>query len=195
MKIFLARHGQTTGDIENKYGGDYEDHLTPEGIKQAEQLADKLSGKKIQIIFSSPRVRADETSEIINKKLNVEVKVREGFRERNHYGILTGMIKKEAKEKHSELVGLLKDTKQTIPGGESYEDFGNRIKKAWEEILNVPFNTIAIVSHGGPIRFIFREILKLGEINIEDCAFAEIDEDHDKFKLTKTDGITLEVSS
>lgn len=45
MKIFLCRHGQTTGDIEDRYGGDYDDHLTDLGKTQAEELANKLQGK------------------------------------------------------------------------------------------------------------------------------------------------------
>ena len=39
MKIFLIRHGETTGDIENRYGGSYDDHLTQRGRAQLEETA------------------------------------------------------------------------------------------------------------------------------------------------------------
>jgi len=49
MRIYLIRHGQTTGDLGDRYGGDYEDHLTEEGKKQSQKLANKLKNKNIEI--------------------------------------------------------------------------------------------------------------------------------------------------
>lgn len=51
MKIYLIRHGQTTGDIEDRYGGAYDDELSPEGIIQTNDLSDKLINSGIQILF------------------------------------------------------------------------------------------------------------------------------------------------
>jgi len=191
MKIYLIRHGQTTGDIEDRFGGDYEDHLTEEGERQAVQLGEKLMSKGIEIIFCSPRVRAQETAELVNQKLNTEVKITKDVRERNHYGVMTGMTKEEAKEKYPDQVGLLHDTKNTIKGGEDYESFGKRIKKSLDEILDSNYQTIGVLTHGGPIRFIFREILKLGEIKIGDCAVAELDYDGKDLRVINLDGIEL----
>ena len=172
MRIYLIRHGQTTGDVEDRYGGDYEDNLTKEGIRQAEELANQLADRKIEIIFSSPRIRAQETADILSRKFVAKKLILEDIRERNHYGILTGMTKDEAGEKYPDQVKLLKNTKNTILGGEDYIIFGNRVKKTFEAILNSDYQTVTIVSHGGPIRFIFREILRVGEIKIGDCALA-----------------------
>ena len=54
MKIIFIRHGETTGDIENRYGGDYDDHLTEKGIEQAEQLAEELEAKHLEVLITSP---------------------------------------------------------------------------------------------------------------------------------------------
>jgi broad specificity phosphatase PhoE len=35
MIIYLIRHGESTSDIDNLYGGDYDDHLTENGKAQA----------------------------------------------------------------------------------------------------------------------------------------------------------------
>ena len=61
MRVFLLRHGQTTGDIEDRFGGTYEDHLTQAGKKQAEELGKKLKGEGIEKVFVSPRIRAIDT--------------------------------------------------------------------------------------------------------------------------------------
>ncbi len=86
------------------------------------------------------------------------------MRERNHYGILTGIVKSEAKEQYPHLVELLKDVHNTLEGGEPYIPFKEMIERALFDITKRNYNTVAIVTHGGPIRVIFREILKLASL-------------------------------
>jgi len=191
MKIFLVRHGQTTGDIENRYGGDYEDHLTETGRKQASELANKLSGKGIEVLFVSPRIRARETAEIVNERLKIKTTILDDIRERNHYGVMSGMTKKEAQEKYPGQVELLTDKKNTILGGEDYESFGIRVKKAVSEVCDSGYQTVAIISHGGPIRFIFRKIIGAGEVEIDDCGFAELEYNGGKLSVLRLDGIEI----
>lgn len=172
MKIYLIRHGQTTGDLEDRYGGDYEDHLSEEGVIQAKELAIELSNSGIGKIYCSPRIRAQETAQFIGERIGLHVEIIDDIRERNHYGILTGMVKAEAKEKYPEEVERVKDVYNMAQGGEDYTHFKERITKAWELLTKSDDNVIGIVTHGGPIRLIFREILKAGEIKIGDCAYA-----------------------
>jgi broad specificity phosphatase PhoE len=183
MRIFLIRHGETTGDIEDRYGGDYDDHLTEKGKEQARELAKKLADKGIEVIFSSPRFRAKETADILGKTLRCNVIIREEIRERNSYGFLTGMKKSEARIKYPKETRLLKSYKNTIKDAENYEHFRDRIVRAFEEITESENEVIAIVTHGGPISCIFREILKKGEFKrLDDCAFFEI-EKNDELNL------------
>lgn len=192
MKIFIIRHGQTTGDIEDRFGGNYDDNLTEEGKIQAVKLADKLVNLGIEKIFASPLKRAQQTAGIISNKIDAPIVTIENIRERNHYGVLTGMVKAEAKDKYPEIVELVKDKFQTVEGGEGYEDFGKRVKEAFAKITNSDHQALAIISHGGAIRYIFREILNKGEIDVDDCGFAELKIVNGKPELITTDGITLE---
>lgn len=192
MKIFFIRHGETTGDIENRYGGDYDDHLSEKGRDQSKDLAKQLKDKNIEIIFSSPLIRAKETSNFINDLINCEIVVERDLKERNQYGILTGATKEESKLKHPELVELLKDRLNTIDGAESYEDFSKRVSKVFNKIVSdEKYKNIAIVSHGGPLRVLFRDILKWGEIdNIGDCAFVELEKTGDNYSWVHSGGFT-----
>ncbi len=177
MKIFFIRHGESTGDIENLYGGDYDDHLSEKGREQARDLAQLLKDKDIEIIFSSPLSRAKEVSEILASMAGCKVIVENDLRERNQYGILTGINKDEAKNKFPEQVELLKNRFNTVEGAEAYTDFSKRITGTFEKIKNNPeYKTVAIVTHGGPMRVLFRDILKWGElVEIGDCSYVELE--------------------
>lgn len=194
MKIFLIRHGQTTSDVEDRYGGDYDDHLTPLGEKQAKELSTKIKDLGIEVIFSSPKVRAQETAQILNQKLNVSIETEVDLRERNFYGKLTAMKKAEAKERYPELVEMLKNSQNTIDGAEPWEEFVNRVVEAFKKISKLDYTKVAIVTHGGPIRRIFAGLLnidrEIGGIEIQDCAVAEINADENSFELVRTEGIS-----
>lgn len=191
MKIYLIRHGQTIGDVEDRYGGAYDDELTDEGKSQAQKLADKLSDSGIQILFCSPLKRAQQTAEILKAKLGCEIKTVHDLRERNKNGILTGMTKSEAKTKYPELVEKLKDYRSQIEGAESQDDFAERIKNAFNEIVSSEnYSTIGIVTHGMPFWVIFGDILNdNGIVKIADCAYAVLSKVGQKLNVEKLDGI------
>ena len=187
------RHGESTSDIEDRYGGDYDDHLTEKGRNQAQEAAEKLSGKGIEIMFSSSKLRAKETAEIIQENLGCKLKIVDDIRERNRYGILTGMIKEEAKEKYPEQVKLLESQLNNAEGGEPYEHFKERVIKGFNNITNLDHNIVGVVSHGGPSLCLFREIIGGAEKidHLADCAIIELQKEGKYLKLLKTDGVFL----
>ena len=191
MKIYLIRHGQTTGDVEDRYGGEYDDELTDKGILQAQELANKLANTGIQILFCSPLIRAQQTAKILKDKLGCEIKTINDLRERNKNGILTGMTRNEAKEKYPELVEKLKDYRNQIEGAESQDDFVERIKKAFVEVTSITgYSTISIITHGGPIWTIFSDILNdKGLVEIADCAYIVLDKQGQRVAIESWDGI------
>jgi broad specificity phosphatase PhoE len=192
MKIFLLRHGETTSDIEDRYGGDYEDHLTERGIAQSNELAEKLSDKVIEVIFSSPRIRAKETAEILMANLGCGLEIVDDLRERNAYGILTGMVKGEAMEKYPEHVEAVKSYGNTIEGAESYEHLTERVKACFDALAAKPHQTIAILTHGGVIRCFLREVMRLPELgSLGDCAIIEIEGSQGDLKLINLNGATM----
>ncbi|MBW2964524.1 histidine phosphatase family protein [Candidatus Woesearchaeota archaeon] len=194
MKVYIIRHGETTGDVENRYGGDYDDHLTDKGKQQSTDLAEKLRGKGIQRMFYSPRHRARETAGILAKALDVVMIEVPDLRERNHYGILTGLVKSEALAKYPEEVAKLKAAPlhHHVKNSEAYEAFRDRVVRAFDECIGQPYDTIAIVSHGGPIKCFIREVLKLGEMkDLADCAYIELERVGTELTWTSADGAEL----
>lgn len=174
MRVYLIRHGQTTGDVENRYGGDYDDHLTEEGRSQSQALADRLAGAEIGIIFHSPLSRAVETAEILVRQLQCSLQKTEALRERNTYGILSGMTQDEARANYPEQVRLLQQVNKTVvEGAESYETFRARLLPGFENIVaHNTHDVIGMVTHGGPIRCLLREHFSQKELKkLGDCAY------------------------
>ncbi len=191
MQLFFIRHGETTSDIEDRYGGDYDDHLTEKGIEQSKTLATTLTNKGIEVVYASSLIRAQETAEYISNKNHAQVVVESDLRERNQYGILSGMYKTEAKEKYPKEVELLKDRYYTMEGAESYEDFRKRFSAIFERIVSAHDDSIAIVTHGGAFRVLFRDLLKWGELKaLGDCACILLEKKGDSFVWVEAINVT-----
>lgn len=181
MRIIFIRHGQTTGDVENRYGGSYDDLLSPEGESQVDQLVKELAGHNIQHIYTSSLKRAQQTAQGIAAKTGCPITIVDDLKERDQYGSLTGMEKTQAKQQYPDWVEALKDRLNTLPGAESYMAASQRMSQAYAEVLTAMkaqgHTCAAIVWHGGGMRVLFRDILKLGELNeIGDCCWVEMEQ-------------------
>ncbi len=196
MRVFLLRHGETTGDVENRYGGDYDDHLSLKGKKQSEELAKRLNNSEISTFFVSPKIRALETTAIISKSNPAEIVKINDLRERNQYGVMTGMKKDEAKKKYFNEVEDLEENNpyHHVKGSEEYYVFSQRVLAAFNEIVEEEYAkesaSIAFITHGGPITVIFREILGFEIKGIKDCALFELEYDGEGFEVVSAEDVS-----
>ena len=62
MKVYLARHGETTWNVEGRYQGRLESPLSPLGHRQAEALAHAMEPLGLGRVVSSPLGRCVETA-------------------------------------------------------------------------------------------------------------------------------------
>jgi broad specificity phosphatase PhoE len=197
MKVFFIRHGETTGDVEHRYGGSYNDHLSPVGQVQSKALAETFRDSGIEVIYASPLVRAQATASYIANATGATIETVSALRERNQYGILSGLEKSVAETEYPDLVVLVKDRNNTIEGAESYTDFSARILSAIEAIMaGAKSDTIAVVSHGGLLRVLFRDYLQWGELtSIGDCSWIELTYDAGVWRWVGSVGVVTEFIS
>ena len=192
MKIYLIRHGESTSDVKMKYDGDYDDNLTSKGIKEASVIAKKLSNSNIEIIFTSPKIRARQTTEILKSNLHCKIKVVNDLSEQDIYGAYPDLSRNQPEEEYRRLGEILADRNQTIEGVETYLHFKKRVIKSFSELTHQDFKVIAIVTHGGPIRTIFREILTLGELKkIGSGSIILLEKNKSNLQVVKMGGVTL----
>ena len=88
MKIYLVRHGQCDSNVIGRFNFVNED-INETGVKQAEDLKEKIKSIDYDIVISSPLLRATHTAEIINVN-NKEIITDDRLQERIH-GSLEGV--------------------------------------------------------------------------------------------------------
>ena len=102
--LILVRHGQSTWNLEKRFTGWVDVHLTEKGISEAKKAGDLIKEKNITInlYYSSLQLRANDTLKIIQKILNDQNNfVRAWELNERHYGALTGLNKIEMAKNYS----------------------------------------------------------------------------------------------
>lgn len=80
MLVYFIRHGQTALNEQNIHQAT-DTPLDETGKRQAAFLSKRLAGLPIDTIVASPLVRTQQTVEIINRSLKLEVEYNDGLRE------------------------------------------------------------------------------------------------------------------
>jgi probable phosphoglycerate mutase len=126
LNLILTRHGRTSAGDDVMLGGQLDVSLVAEGRAQAEALARRLSGVRIDRIVSSPMLRALETAQAIATGRPVEVDER--LRELD-YGRWEGLTYPEIEARDPELRARWEHDPASThsPGGESGDDVAARV--------------------------------------------------------------------
>lgn len=150
--ILLARHGETDWNSERRWQGHADRPLNELGREQAHALAESLSDRLIDAVYSSDLLRAQETARIVADRIEAPLEVDAGLREVD-VGDWSG-------REHREVEGIDPDGYRRWQqggkgwnGGESYEEMGARVVATVLRLAEShPGETILVVSHGGSIR-------------------------------------------
>lgn len=142
MKLYIVRHGQVPHNALNQHTNPEED-LTELGIKQAEEVRDKLKDIKFDVIISSPFVRTRHTTNIININ-NYNVIYDDRIRERN-CGNLSGRSYETTNRE--EYWNYYTDIQQGT--SENIRIFFERVYDFIEELKQKNYNCVLVVAHSG----------------------------------------------
>lgn len=155
----LLRHGETALTPQKRFsgvGGDPE--LSERGLWQAERAGDLLATRgTIQAIVTSPLARCRQTADAAARRLGLQVRVEEGFRETD-FGAWEGMTFGEVRERWpDELAAWLASPDVPPPGGESFTEVARRVVVARDKVLaRYPAKTVLVVTHVTPIKTLVR---------------------------------------
>ncbi|MCY4475857.1 MAG: histidine phosphatase family protein [Chloroflexi bacterium] len=166
--IYLVRHGETEGNLDDKAQGHFDASLTERGEIQAEAVAKRLSNIEFSAIYSSDLRRAFETAKAIAAhRPEVQIQTRPQLREYD-FGDYEDVPWAKIGENDSEFFQMWKnlDTRERIefPGGESLMNAWQRIGEVTDEILAIHQHgneKILIVGHGGSLQGVMGHLLDL----------------------------------
>ena len=147
-EIVLVRHGETEWNVKEVFRGRIDIELNEIGVRQAELLAEYLSRRQIDTVYSSPLQRALRTAERIARDHQLDVKIRPGLIDLD-YGEWQGLSHQEVKEQYGELYVRWRESPEGVrmPSGESLGDVSRRAAAVVKEVTEGCRGTAVLVSH------------------------------------------------
>ena len=177
----LLRHGQTPMSVQKRYAGRSDVPLTETGVLQAAAAAKRLASAGIEVIVTSPLLRATRTAQEVAEVTGANVVTDEGFRETD-FGAWEGLTFAEVRQRWpAEVTAWLADSAVAPPGGESLAEVSVRVTEALRRVLaGRQQQTILIVSHVTPIKTLVAAALlappaALYRMHLDVAALCEID--------------------
>jgi ribonuclease H / adenosylcobalamin/alpha-ribazole phosphatase len=177
----LLRHGQTPMSVQKRYAGRSDVPLTDLGVRQAAAAAKRLASVGLDLIVTSPLLRAVQTAEEVAVATGAPLLTDDGFRETD-FGAWEGLTFAEVRERWpAEMTTWLADPVVAPPGGESFASVSERVTAALHRVLAArEHRTVLIVSHVTPIKMLVARVLlappaALYRMHLDVAALSEID--------------------
>ena len=154
--IYLVRHGSTTmnrgGAGKDLIRGWKDVTLSAEGVDQAHRIAVDLSDCDFKLIRTSDLIRAEKTADIIADATGAEVESLPELRSWNLGPKFEGKLTNA--KIVDEIKDLVENDDKTPEGGESFNDFVQRVIDCAMPIFEDAKGETAIVTHGRCVQII-----------------------------------------
>lgn len=165
VRIILIRHGETQWNIEGRYQGQEDTHLSERGLKQGHLVAAGLKDVPLDVAISSPLERSFMTCSFCAAFHHLPVLKDKRLLEINHgdwEGRLAGEIQAQYPEEFH--AWHTQPEKVTMPGkgGESLEDVRRRVRAAFDDYAKTyEGKTVLVAAHDAVNKAIICDILGL----------------------------------
>lgn len=167
INLWVVRHGYRI-DFSDPHWRDtaenpYNPPLAPVGFEQAVETAERLKDEKIDYIIASPFLRTVQTANIIAERIGKKVVLEDGLSE---WLTLKDFDYRPKLEKPEVLAGVyssinLEYKSMVSPAyPEDSASLDNRINRVINKIIEKYGSNILLISHGSPIRSIFKTLVK-----------------------------------
>ncbi len=180
LHLMLVRHGETEWNAQSRYQGQMDVPLSALGRRQAELIAGRLAGQRIDAVYASDLKRAWETAQIIVQKSGLQVLSEPRLRELK-FGVLEGLTFDEAQVQYPGMIAAwLEDFNRPPEGGETIELFSARIVSLLDDFKKKHDEQIVLlVAHGGSLSEILRVVLGLSRekrwyLEMENASLSEV---------------------
>jgi broad specificity phosphatase PhoE len=158
LRIYLARHGQTDWNLQQRLQGSTDIQLNAVGRDQATALARFMSDIPLAAVYCSPLKRSRETAEIVRgeRPLTSLAELAE-----RRFGGLEGQSTADPVARRA-IDARRWDPADSLDGGETLAAFEARVRKAIDVIRTAhPTGNVLVVGHGGTNQMMLRVLLGL----------------------------------
>ncbi len=190
-EIILARHGETEWNLKEVFRGRANIELNETGRKQAELLADYLSGVEIEAVYSSPLKRAMDTARAIANRQKLNIEIAPGLTDLD-FGEWQGVSHDEVREKYPDLYHewVAHPQRVRIPGGESLADVRQRAMEVVKNTISCHTGTVVLVSHRVVSKVLICALLGLDDshfwnVRLDTAAITRFSHENGQFILTE----------
>jgi len=171
--LYLARHGETDWNRQQRWQGQTDIPLNSTGRAQAQRLAHKVAHLGLTHVYASDLSRARQTGQIIAEHLGLPpVEAFSDLRERN-FGVFEGLTRVECETQYPDHWKAYRSDRRVMPpGSEPHQDVIDRMLRRITALANAPESSgdsgaqasssstplqalsqvPLIISHGGAIR-------------------------------------------
>ena len=193
--LFLFRHGETDWNREGRLQGQTDTPLNANGLAQAEALARRLRGCRLDAVVSSDLMRALSTGRIVAEVLGVPLIAERGLREVG-VGLAEGLLWEEAKARFgAELTERwYSDGTVAFPGGETgLATLARGLAALRRFAMAHPYRRIGVSTHGAMLRQLVRHALppEAPPVRVHNAALFILDYDPALDRLAVIDGADL----
>ena len=191
LEIILVRHGETEWNVGEVFRGRIDIELNKTGLKQAGLLAEYLSNRKIDAVYSSPLKRALRTAEAVARYHRLDVQIAAGLIDFD-YGEWQGLPHQEVRDKYRELYTewINHPHRVKMVAGEGLGDVRKRGTGVVEGVMTKYEGSVVLVSHRVVNKILICALLGLGNshfwnIRQDTCGMTNFTYENERFILTK----------
>lgn len=161
--IYIARHGETEWNAQQRIQGHTDVGLSERGRAQAQMLAGRLADTPLDAAYASDLRRAADTARAVIGDRGIPLTPTPELREYNK-GIFEGLTPAECERRHPDIyaASLVNDLDFAPPGGETIRETGARMDAIVQQVRRRHLDgSVLMVGHGGSLRAALVSLLEL----------------------------------
>lgn len=164
IRVALVRHGETEWNGARRLQGRRDIALSETGAGQARHLGPVISAVAPQFVVTSALRRTVETA----RAMCLEPDLRDARLDEASLGTWEGEYSEDIRAHTPELYARWRAGTFTPPGGETFADLGRRVREGFFSAVDAcaaaGANSLAIVTHGGPVRALLSAVVGLDPV-------------------------------
>ena len=161
IRVLLGRHGETEWNVARRLQGQQDIGLSEVGRRQVEALRGTVADAAPEHVLVSGLCRARESAEV----LGLTVRRADRRFDEAHLGDWEGRLSAGIRAENSQQYADWRAGLYRPPGAESFETLTARVldglSAAVQDAEDAGARTLLVVTHGGPIRALLREVVGL----------------------------------